>query len=108
MHAWLAFCSYHIRSTDTPRPKTHSPVPRTCSSPCTDALDVGGNLISSAADLVPDSVPRGVAKGGVAVVGVLAVFWVLQKVSWSVRVCVGVRRWPECVSVLERMVWCHV
>jgi hypothetical protein len=45
-----------------------------------DALEVGGNLVESAASLVPDSVPRGVAKGGVAVAGVLVAFWVLQKV----------------------------
>lgn len=46
-----------------------------------DVLEVGANLVESGANLVPDSVPRGVAKGGVAVVGVLAVFWILQKVG---------------------------
>lgn len=51
---------------------------------CADALEVGGNLVESAANLVPESVPRGVAKGGVAVAGVLVAFWVLQKV----RLCV--------------------
>lgn len=52
-----------------------------------DALEVGGNLVESAANLVPDSVPRGVAKAGVAGAGVLVAFWVLQKVClWGVGV----------------------
>lgn len=38
-------------------------------------------MVNSAANLVPDSVPRGVAKGGVAVAGALVAFWVLQKVG---------------------------
>lgn len=49
-----------------------------------NALEVGGNLVESAASLVPDSVPRGVAKGGVAVAGVLVAFWVLQKLVSTV------------------------
>jgi hypothetical protein len=37
--------------------------------------------VDSASDLVPASVPRPVAKGGVAVVGVMLAFWLLQKVG---------------------------
>jgi hypothetical protein len=48
------------------------------------ALEISSNLVNSAADLVPASVPRGVAKGGVAVLGGLVVLGLLQKV----RVCV--------------------
>lgn len=44
-------------------------------------MDVGRNLVDSASDLVPSSVPRPVAKGGVAVAGVLIVFWLMQKVT---------------------------
>lgn len=47
---------------------------------CADALDVGKGLVDSAANLVPESVPRPVAKTGVAVVGGLIAFTILQKV----------------------------
>lgn len=50
-----------------------------------DVLEVGGSLVNSAANLVPESVPRGVAKGGVAMFGALVAFWVLQKVSQQDR-----------------------
>lgn len=43
---------------------------------------------------MPDSVPRGVAKGGVAVAGVLVAFWVLQKVRVCVRGVQALRGGP--------------
>jgi hypothetical protein len=41
---------------------------------------VARNVVDAAADLVPESVPRPVAKGGVAVAGGMIAFWLLQKV----------------------------
>eukprot|EP00877_Chromochloris_zofingiensis_P002880 jgi/Chrzof1/12593/Cz07g00090.t1 len=43
-------------------------------------IEMGKGLVESAADLVPQSVPRPVAKGGVALGGALVAFWILQKV----------------------------
>lgn len=50
----------------------------------TDALKVGGGLVDAASDLVPSSVPRPVAKAGVALAGAGVAFWVLQKVVSTV------------------------
>ncbi|GBF96177.1 hypothetical protein Rsub_08925 [Raphidocelis subcapitata] len=44
------------------------------------ALTVGRGFVDSASALVPESVPRPLAKGGVAALGVLLAFWLLQKV----------------------------
>ncbi|EIE25230.1 hypothetical protein COCSUDRAFT_52800 [Coccomyxa subellipsoidea C-169] len=44
------------------------------------ALRSGNKLADSAADLLPESVPRGAAKIGVVGVGGLVAFWLLQKV----------------------------
>jgi len=44
------------------------------------AIDVGKGLVESAANLVPESVPRPMAKGGVALAGGIIAFWLLQKV----------------------------
>jgi hypothetical protein len=44
------------------------------------AIDVAKGIVDSAASMVPESVPRPVAKGGVAVAGGLIAFWLLQKV----------------------------
>lgn len=41
--------------------------------------------MDSAAEFVPESVPRSLAKGGVAVAGALVAFWILQKVSSRVE-----------------------
>ena len=41
---------------------------------------MGRGFVNSASDLVPASVPRPVAKGGVAVAGVMIAFWLMQKV----------------------------
>lgn len=49
-----------------------------------NALDVGKGLVDSAANLVPESVPRPVAKTGVAVVGGLIAFTILQKLISTV------------------------
>jgi len=49
--------------------------------------------VESAASLVPESVPRGVAKGGVAVAGALVVFWILQKVCAYSRSLCSQLRW---------------
>lgn len=46
----------------------------------TGVIEMGKGLVESAADLVPQSVPRPVAKGGVALGGALVAFWILQKV----------------------------
>lgn len=48
------------------------------------ALATGKGLVESAASLVPESVPRPVAKGGVAVVGGLLAFTLLQKLVSTV------------------------
>jgi TATA-binding protein-associated factor len=50
----------------------------------TDALKVGGGLVDAAADMVPPSVPRPVAKAGVALAGAGVAFWLLQKVVSTV------------------------
>jgi hypothetical protein len=42
-------------------------------------------MVNTAADWVPASVPRPVAKGGVALVGGLIVFGLVQKVGWPRR-----------------------
>ena len=47
------------------------------------AIDVGKGLVESAANLVPESVPRPMAKGGVALAGGIIAFWLLQKVNWA-------------------------
>ena len=49
-------------------------------NPLEGVLSVGKGFVDSAADLVPDSVPRPVARGGVAVAGAVVAFWLLQKV----------------------------
>jgi hypothetical protein len=51
------------------------------------AISVGKGLVDSASELVPESVPRPVAKGGVAVAGGLVAFWLLQKVrrTWTLQ-----------------------
>eukprot|EP00879_Flechtneria_rotunda_P015376 GHRR01016075.1.p1 GENE.GHRR01016075.1~~GHRR01016075.1.p1 ORF type:complete len:163 (+),score=48.14 GHRR01016075.1:268-756(+) len=49
-----------------------------------DAIQTGKGFVESAANLVPESVPRPVAKGGVAVAGVILAFWVLQKLVSTV------------------------
>jgi hypothetical protein len=45
---------------------------------------VGGGLVEAAADFVPPSVPRPVAKAGVALAGAGVAFWLLQKVVSTV------------------------
>ena len=50
-------------------------------------VSAGGKLLESASNLVPQSVPRPVAKGGVAVVGVFLIFGLLQKVRCFRRPC---------------------
>jgi hypothetical protein len=57
------------------------PVPRRAPP---DVVRVGRGLVDSASELVPESVPRPVAKGGVALVGVMLAFWLLQKVVSTV------------------------
>eukprot|EP00955_Chlamydomonas_euryale_P112138 366113-Chlamydomonas_euryale.AAC.9 len=49
------------------------------------AITTGTKLIDSAADFVPQSVPRSVAKGGVALLGFVFVFGLIQKVRWRWR-----------------------
>eukprot|EP00879_Flechtneria_rotunda_P001202 GHRR01001349.1.p1 GENE.GHRR01001349.1~~GHRR01001349.1.p1 ORF type:complete len:154 (+),score=41.52 GHRR01001349.1:415-876(+) len=49
-----------------------------------NAIQTGKGFVESAANLVPESVPRPVAKGGVAVAGVILAFWVLQKLVSTV------------------------
>lgn len=46
-----------------------------------DLVKIGSSVVESAAELVPSSVPRPLAKVGVAVFGVSIVFWLLQKVG---------------------------
>ena len=62
-------------------------------------VSTGSKLVESASDLVPQSVPRPLAKGGVAIVGGLIIFGLVQKVGCgrlSVRLhaCCG-----ACVDV---------
>jgi hypothetical protein len=45
------------------------------------AIKTANGLVDKATDLVPESVPRGTAKAGVAIAGVMFVFWLLQKAS---------------------------
>lgn len=47
-------------------------------------MKVGGGIVDAAADLVPESVPRPVAKAGVALAGAGVAFWLLQKVVSTV------------------------
>lgn len=49
-----------------------------------NALGVARSVVETASDLVPESVPRPVAKGGVAVAGGIIAFWLLQKVVSTV------------------------
>lgn len=44
------------------------------------AVDTGSKLVDQVTEFVPDSVPRPVARTGVAVGGGLIAFWLLQKV----------------------------
>jgi hypothetical protein len=46
----------------------------------TAVISAGQGFVESASNLVPENVPRPVAKGGVAVATGLVAFWVLQKV----------------------------
>jgi hypothetical protein len=48
---------------------------------CADVISAGQGFVESASNLVPESVPRPVAKGGVAVATGLVAFWILQKVG---------------------------
>eukprot|EP00878_Enallax_costatus_P043448 GHUV01051431.1.p1 GENE.GHUV01051431.1~~GHUV01051431.1.p1 ORF type:complete len:161 (-),score=23.61 GHUV01051431.1:73-555(-) len=59
------------------------------------AISVGQGFVDSAAEFVPESVPRPVAKGGVAVAGVLVAFWILQKVCRQVA----------CVNACPQLFW---
>jgi hypothetical protein len=47
-------------------------------------ISAGQGFVESASNLVPENVPRPVAKGGVAVATGLVAFWVLQKVRQQV------------------------
>lgn len=49
------------------------------------AISTGTKLVDQAAGLVPESVPRSVAKGGVALLGTLFVFGLIQKVRKRCR-----------------------
>ncbi|GIL82788.1 hypothetical protein Vretimale_8349 [Volvox reticuliferus] len=44
------------------------------------AIKAASGLVDKATDLVPESVPRPAARAGVAIAGVMFVFWMLQKV----------------------------
>jgi hypothetical protein len=82
-----------------------------------DAIQAGVGLVESAANLVPDSVPRPIAKGGVAVGGVLLAFWALQKVrryTWGTVVpmsCNNKRPYtnetPHQVTCIVLDKWCE-
>uniref|UniRef100_A0A7R9VET0 Uncharacterized protein n=1 Tax=Chlamydomonas euryale TaxID=1486919 RepID=A0A7R9VET0_9CHLO len=60
------------------------------------AITTGTKLIDSAADFVPQSVPRSVAKGGVALLGFVFVFGLIQKVISgfvTLAVLLGIGYW---------------
>jgi len=78
-------CSAQLQhSPPVPTNPTHYGIPPATTHTLPDALSIGRGLVDSASDLVPASVPRPVAKGGVAVFGVMVVFWLLQKVVSTV------------------------
>lgn len=58
-----------------------------CACRVADALEVGQGFVESASNLVPESVPRPLAKGGVAVATGLVAFWILQKVRCTNHRC---------------------
>ncbi len=57
---------------------THIALPLTRAA---GAIRTASGLVDKAADFVPETVPRPAAKAGVAIAGVMVVFWLLQKVG---------------------------
>eukprot|EP00775_Hariotina_reticulata_P002018 gene2018-biopygen3522 len=75
--AWGWF--YSVRCSQRKPVYAHVKQKTTGNEALDSAIQTGVGLVESAANLVPESVPRPIAKGGVAVAGALLAFWALQK-----------------------------